>query len=69
VKTIKIFIGKHLFYQLYLIQGADISASMDCFRNIKPQMDADKRRCESHLRRMTPASKSTPAFSYLWALL
>jgi hypothetical protein len=32
-------------------------------------MDADTRRCEIHLRRMTPASKGTPAVSYLWALL
>ncbi|KPQ42679.1 MAG: hypothetical protein MPEBLZ_02766, partial [Candidatus Methanoperedens nitroreducens] len=36
----------------YLIIGADISASMNGFENLEPQMDADKRRCEIHLRRM-----------------
>ena len=34
----------------------------------KPQMDADKRRGESQLRRMTPAPKCAPAVGYLGAL-
>jgi hypothetical protein len=59
------FLDKYLFYLHYLIMGAVISASLNCFRNKEPQMDADTRRCEIHLRRMTPASKGTPAVSYL----
>jgi hypothetical protein len=59
------FFGKHLFHSYYLIFGADISASMNCFGNIKPQMDADKRRCEIPLQRMTPAPKGAPAFRSL----
>jgi hypothetical protein len=57
--------GSYLFYLLYLILGAAISASMNCVGKTKPQMDADKRRCESHLRRMTPESRDAPAVSSL----
>jgi hypothetical protein len=60
--------AQYLFYLYYLILGADISVPINCFGNMEPQMNADKRRCKIPLRRMTPASKGAPAFSYLWAL-
>jgi hypothetical protein len=61
VKITHIFFGKHLFYLFYLILSAVISASMNCFENKEPQMNADKRRCEIPLRRMNPTSKNAPA--------
>jgi len=41
VKIIQIFFGKYLFYQHYLIIGADIFVSINCFGNMEPQMNAD----------------------------
>jgi hypothetical protein len=69
LKTSKSYFDKHLLNLLYLIMGAAISAYMNCVGKTKPQMDADTRRCDIQLRRMTPATKGAPAVSYLWALL
>jgi len=68
VNIVHNFFGKHLLYLLYLILDAAISASMNCVGKTKQQMNAEKRRCEIHLRRMTPASKSAPAVRSLHAL-
>jgi len=53
--------AQYLYYLHYLIIGADISASMNCFGNMELQMNANTRRCEIPLRRMNPAQK-TPNF-------
>jgi hypothetical protein len=37
--------------------GAAISISINCFGKTKPQIDADKRRVESQVLRMTPEAK------------
>jgi len=69
VKTILI-----LFRQTFIIRTSFNSRRRyfsinELFRKIwKPQMDADKRRCEIHLRRMNIASKDAPALRSLRAL-
>jgi len=45
VKIVHNFFGKHLFYLLYLIPGAVISASMKCFEKKEPKINAHKGKC------------------------
>ncbi|MFA4957048.1 MAG: hypothetical protein WC556_08780 [Candidatus Methanoperedens sp.] len=62
VKITHNFFGKHLFYLYYLILGAVISASMNCFGNKEPQMDADKRICKIHFVAHEYSLKKRPSF-------
>jgi len=65
VNHLSLIRNKYLFYTKYLILGAAISASINCFGNKEPQMNADKRRCEIQLRRMNTAPKGAPALRAL----